>query len=283
MSLTAAILTKDEAVNITACLDSLEWVDDIVVLDSGSSDGTLGIVRNYCRPIRVYEHLFENFGSQRNWVLDNVRPIGDWILFLDADERCTPDVANEIERILVNPQDYVGFYLCCRNFFLGRWIKRCTFYPSWQLRLLKQGTVRYRKEGHGQREVTDGPLGYIAEPYDHYGFSKGVHDWIARHNNYSTMEVELIQRLRDEPLRPRELFCKDSVVRRRAIKRLAARTLFRPLARFIYTYIWRGGVWDGYPGLVFCLLRASHEIHITAKLAELKNKDNNETDSSIIS
>lgn len=262
------ILTKDEELNIADCIKSLERFDEVIVVDSGSSDRTVNLAKETRADVGVFEHPFMDFGDQRNWALDNVEPKYEWIMFLDADERCTPALGDEIECILENPQTKVGYYLCCRNFFLGSWIKHCTFYPSWQLRILKHGAVSYRKEGHGQREVTDGPLGYITEPYDHFGFSKGLHNWIARHNNYSTMEVELIQHLREEPLQTRELFCRDSVVRRRAIKRLAARTGFRPLLRFLYTYIWRGGILDGYPGLVFCLLRVAHEIHITAKLAE---------------
>jgi hypothetical protein len=118
--------------------------------------------------------------------------------------------------------------------------------------------------------VTAGPLGYVHEPYDHYGFSKGVANWIARHNEYSSAELDLLARLADEPLRIGDLFRRDPL-RRRCLKRLAARAGFRPLFRFLYTYIVRGGFLDGRPGLYFCLLRVAHEIHITVKLAERRH------------
>jgi len=263
------ILTHDEEANIRACLESVAWSDDVIIVDSHSEDATVDIARQTRPDVRVFAHAFRDFGDQRNWALDNVHPRYEWILFLDADERCTPELARAMEQAVAEPRGRVGFFLTCRNYFLGRWIKRCTLYPSWQLRLLKQGEVRFCKEGHGQREVTDGPLGYIREPYDHYGFSKGIAHWIARHNRYSTNEVELIERLRREPLRLRNLF-RDSVRRRRVLKRLAARVGFRPLLRFFYLYVLRMGFLDGRPGLLFCALRVAHEIHITAKSYEAR-------------
>jgi len=267
------ILTLNEEINIASCLESLQWADEIILLDSESTDGTIETAKQAREDIRVFTHPFLDFGDQRNWALDHTQPRHEWILFIDADERVTPACAEAIATAIRAPGDKVGYYLTCRNFFLGRWIKHCTLYPSWQLRLLKKGAVRYRKEGHGQREVTDGPLDYIHEPYDHYGFSKGISHWVERHNIYSSNEVELIQRLRAEPLALGDLFSGDSVKRRRCLKRLAARAHFRACLRFIYMYFIRLGFLDGIPGLIFCRLRVAHEIIIAAKLAEAeKNK-----------
>lgn len=267
---TAIVLTKNEERNISRCLAALEWVDDVVLVDSGSADRTVELAGRTRPDIRVYTHEFKDFGDQRNWALDNASPKHEWILFVDADEVVTAACAEAIRAAVGNPADKVGFYLACRNMFLGRWIKHCTLYPSWQLRLLRLGRVRFQKEGHGQREVTDGPLGYIPEPYDHHGFSKGIDEWVGRHNVYSTNEVELILRLRAEPLALRDVFSRDFVKRRRCLKRLASRMPCRPQMRFVYMFIMRGGFLDGKPGLVFCMLRVAHEIHITAKLAEAK-------------
>lgn len=270
LPLTAIVLTWNEQNNITACLEHLDWAEDIVVLDSFSDDRTIEVARAACPRVRVFQHAFTDFGQQRNWALDHCMPRHDWILFLDADELATPELVREIEKAIENPGDSVGFYLTCRNYFLGRWIRRCTFYPSWQLRLLRLGQVRFRKEGHGQREVATGRLEYLRAPYEHHGFSKGVNHWIARHNRYSSDEIELIGRLRSEPLRLGDLLSTDAVRRRRCLKRLAARAGFRPVLRFFYIYVIRGGFLDGMPGLYFCLLRVAHEIHITVKLAESK-------------
>jgi glycosyltransferase involved in cell wall biosynthesis len=266
--LSVIILTHNEAASIERCLASLEWADDVVVVDSGSTDATTGIAAELRNDARIFSHRFRDFGDQRNWALDHTDPRHDWILFLDADEICPPALAGQIRCVVARPGGPDGYFLACRNYFLGRWIRRCTFYPSWQLRLFRRGSVRFRKEGHGQREVTGASLGYLREPYDHHGFTQGVAHWIDRHNRYSSEEVELIARLRLEPLRPTDLFARGAVVRRRCLKRLAARLGFRPAARFFYTYVVRLGFLDGYPGLLFCLLRAAHEIHITVKIAE---------------
>lgn len=265
--LTAIILTQNEAANIAACLACLDWVDDLVLVDSGSIDDTVLLARKARPDLRVFEHPFQDFGDQRNWALDHTQPKHAWILFVDADERINPACADAIRRHIRQNKEVVGFFLCCRNFFMDKWIRHCTLYPSWQLRLLQKGHVRFQKEGHGQREITKGPLGYIPEPYDHYPFSKGLEEWIARHNKYSTNEVELILRLRSEPLRIGEIFSRDAIIRRRALKRLAARLPARPLLRFLYIYLWRGGFLDGKAGWNYALLRVAHEIHIAVKLA----------------
>ncbi len=270
--LTAIILTFDEEVNIRDCLACLDWADDIVLLDSGSTDSTIEHAKAVRPDIRIFDHPFTDFGDQRNWALDHTQPRHEWILFVDADERITPVCACAIQEAVKAPDDKAGFYLTCRNFFMNRWIKHCTLYPSWQLRLLKKGFVRYRKEGHGQREVTDRPLGYIREPYDHFGFSKGLEHWKARHEVYAANEAELVSRLREESLTLRDLFSRDPVVRRRCLKRLAARAPCRPFLRFFYIYFWRCGFLDGPPGLVFARLRAWHEANIAAKLREIARR-----------
>lgn len=265
------VLTKNEAANIHGCIQRLAEFEEVVVVDSGSTDGTPDILARDFPDVRVYQHPFKDFGDQRNWAIDHTDVKSEWILFLDADEHCTAELSDEIYGVVTSDRGEVGYYLTCRNIFLNRWIKRCTMFPSWQLRLFRKSCVRYRKEGHGQREVTNGRLGYLKNPYNHYGFSQGIEHWIARHNRYSTDEVQLILRLRDEPLRLSDLF-RTAIQRRRALKRIASRTgWMRPWFRFAFLYIGKLGVLDGRAGLIFCLLRLSHEIHIIAKLAETKH------------
>jgi glycosyltransferase involved in cell wall biosynthesis len=268
VSVTAVILTYNESENIAACLNAISRVEDVVLIDSGSIDDTITRAQVTRPGIRVFSHLFTDFGDQRNWALDNCVPRHPWVLFVDADEFCTPELLDEIAAFVESPGEAVGAFIAGRNYFLGRWLRYCTLYPSYQLRLLKLGAVRFRKEGHGQKEVTDGPLHYLREGWRHEGFSHGVAQWVARHNRYSTDETELILRLRAEPLQWRQLFACDPIERRRAMKRLGAKSPVRPLARFLYAYILRRGFLDGIPGLMYCLLRVAHDIHIVVKLRE---------------
>jgi glycosyltransferase involved in cell wall biosynthesis len=267
---TVVILTYNEAVNIVPCVESLREFAETIVVDSGSTDGTLEILGDRFPDIRVLKHPFQDFGQQRNWALDHVSPSHEWILFFDADERSTPAFADAVRAVVASPGGHVGFFLCYRNFFLGRWIKRCTMYPTWQLRLLKAGQVRYRREGHGQREVMAGSAGYIREPYDHFGFSKGIKGWITRHNEYSSNEIHLIEKLASAPTTISGLLSSDPVRRHRTLKALGARTPLRPVARFIYQYVIRLGFLDGRPGLLFCLLLVAHELHVALKFAEAR-------------
>ena len=269
--LTAILLTRNEAANIAACLACLDWVEDVIVVDSLSTDGTPARAAAARPDARVFSHPFQDFGEQRNWALDETAPRHEWVLFVDADERITPACAAAIRRAVSAPSANVGYFLCGRNFFLGRWVKHAGLFPSWQLRLLKRGHVRYVKEGHGQREVAQGPLAYIPEPYDHFGFSKGLDEWIERQNSYSSTEKDLLLRLAREPVGWGGLFGRDPVARRRALKRLAARAPgLRPWARLFYMYICRGGFLDGRPGLLFCLLCLANALHVVAKMEEAR-------------
>lgn len=265
---TAIILTFNEASNMAPCLAALDGVDEVIVVDSGSSDETIARAKARRPDIRVLVHPFEDFGAQRNWALDHAEPRHPWVLFVDADEYCEPELLDEIRGFIAQPGEVVGAYIAGKNYFLGTWLRRSTFFPSYQLRLLKRGRVRYRKEGHGQREVTDGELCYLRNGWRHEGFSKGVHQWVARHNQYSTDEVELILRLRQESIDWKAMLSADPIARRRVLKVLAARLPARALWRFLYSYILRLGFLDGQAGLDYCLLRVAHDLHIGVKIRE---------------
>jgi len=270
IALTAIVLTQDEAGNISPCLRALAPAEDVIVVDSGSTDDTLALAKAARPGVRTFQHPFLDFGDQRNWALDNCQPRHEWILFVDADEYCDPELLVEIDGFIREPGSFVGGFIAGRNYFLGRWLKRCTMYPSYQLRLLKLGHVRYEKMGHGQREVTDGPLHYFRNGWRHESFSKGVEHWIERHNRYSSAEVTRVLRLRSEPIEWGNLVARDAIARRRALKQLSVRLPAGFAFRFVYLYLVRGGFLEGYPGLLYCLLMATHSINIQVKLAEAR-------------
>lgn len=265
--LTAILLTRDEESNITLCLGGLEWIDDIIILDSGSVDLTVPKARAARPDVRIFTREFDDFGAQRQWALDNTGPKHEWILFLDADESIPDACRDEILRVIRVDEGPSGYYMTGVNHFLGKPIPRSSLYPSWQLRLLKSGEVSFHKEGHGQRELSKGRLAYIAAPYHHFPFSKGVHQWIHRHNVYSDEEVELWLKLRRDKLSLSDLV-KGPVPRRRCIKRIVARISARPIISFLNSYILRMGFLEGRSGLAFCLLRLSYDLQISVKISE---------------
>lgn len=268
-AISVIILTYNEAINISACLTALVWADDVIIVDSGSTDDTFDTARAARPDVRVFTHAFQDFGDQRNWALDNTSPKHEWILFVDADEFCSVELAREIQAFVRDPGEFVGAYIAGKNYFMGRWVKHASLYPFPQLRLLKLGSVRFRKEGHGQREETEGPCAHLKEAWRHEWMSKGMDEWIRRHNRYAAEEVEVVLGLREEALRPWDLFHRDVVVRRRFIKRLSARLGWMdPPFRFLYRYVLRGGWLDGRPGWVLCKTYFAMHTRMRAMLAE---------------
>jgi len=269
---TAIVLTHNEEANMRPCLSGLAQIDDVVLVDSGSRDATLDAARAIRPDVRIFDNPFEDFAQQRNWALDNAILKHDWVLFVDADEYSTPEFMDELERFVADPGDSVGAFIAGKNYFLGTWLKWSTLYPSHQLRLLKRGEVRFEKSGHGQSEVTDGSLAYMREGWRHEAFSKGISQWIARHNRYTSEEAAEFKRLRGQSIVLRDLLNGDPVKRRRALKRLGARLPLRPVWLFLYLYVVRLGFLDGYPGWLYCCLVFSNMVATDAKVREFASR-----------
>ena len=270
------ILTLDEQINIEACIRSLDGIDDIHVLDSGSSDQTCEIARRMGASVSV--NPFESFGSQRNWAIDNMPMKHDWVLHLDADERMTPELLAEIRSLVSGAPAEAGFYVPNKLMFMGRWLKRAGGYPSYQVRLFHRGRLRFTDYGHGQREQTDGELGYLEQPYLHDAFSKGLDDWIAKHNGYSSKES--IQALEEKRagLRFSDFFSRDGIVRRRALKRLAYRLPARASIRWWVIILLQGGFLEGRPARTYASLVVMYERMTSIKMKwEEYNQDRSDT------
>ncbi len=261
----AIILTYNEQANIRRCIERLGWCDEVIIVDSRSDDDTVKLASSVRSDVRILENTFEDFGRQRNWALDNTDPRNQWVLFVDADELCSDEFQAEVGQF-IEETDCVGGYVAGRNYLMGKWLKYSTMFPSYQLRLLRVGDVRYEKAGHGQRELVDGKLAYLKEGWRHESFSKGMTDWIARHNNYSTEEVALILDLRQQEMKWWDLISNAPIKRRRALRHLSVRVPFTPVLMFLYTYVFRLGFLDGLAGLTYCSLLMAHQIHVVAKV-----------------
>jgi glycosyltransferase involved in cell wall biosynthesis len=261
MNISVLILAYNEAANLPACLDALAWCDDIVVIDSGSQDGTVEIAGE--RGAKVLVRPFDNFAAQRNFGLLHGDLRHDWVLHLDADEVLTDDFLVKL-RQLDPPAEVDAYFVPSKLMLFGQWLQFSGMYPSNQVRLGRRDKLRFKQVGHGQREdIAPERVGLFPEPYLHFSFSHGMRRWLEKHIRYASDEADLILALRAEATdpQPTNAHLKHSTERRRAAKAWSARLPFalRPVARFIYVYFYRQGFRDGRAGLIYALMTSVYE------------------------
>ena len=271
------IPVKNEEINLRYALASvMEWADKVWVVDCGSTDRTVEIVKEAGAIIVEQEWL--GYAKQKNWALDNLDIQSDWIFFLDADEAILPELQKELVSIASSPVDEVkesAFNINRYFIFLGKRIRHCGYYPSWNVRFFKRNKARYEEREVHEHMVVDGITGALKGHMEHWD-GRGLEPYMAKHNHYSTLEAKEILRqskTADETI-DASLFG-TAQQRRRWIKRhiypkLPARWLFR----FFWMYILRFGFLDGITGLRFCLFISSYELLISLKTVELQQAEN---------
>lgn len=257
------ILTQDEELNLSDCLDSISWCDDVWIVDSGSTDKTVEIAER--RGCHVLHRAFDNFGNQRNYAIDTAKFKHEWVFDLDADERFTTELRAECEEI-VRKDEKSAYFVANKMMLLGKWIKHASQFPVYQMRFHKLGEIRFVAHGHGQREgEAKRGLGYCKESYVHYNFSKGLGDWFMKHSKYAIREAE--QQLADEKL---SVSC-SGLSGRRKLKWMVRNLPCRPLIKFLYLFVLKGGVLDGPAGWLYCRMQAHYEFMCVTVLKELRN------------
>lgn len=262
------ILTYNEERNLLECLKSIEWCDDIWILDSGSTDRTIEIAKSY--GCKILTRKFDNFGNQRNYAIDTATFKYPWVFDLDADERFTLALKAECETV-VQKDEKSGYYCSYKNIMWGKWLKYSTGFPVYQMRLHKIGEIRFIEYGHGQREgAALRGIGYLKEPYIHYDFSKGLSAWFSKHVDYARREAEL---LLNEKIFNKAIDGNDKISRHRRMKRWAYKMPFQPLLRFIYVYFIHFGFLDGLAGFRFAKMQMWFQFMINTIYKDLKNKD----------
>jgi glycosyltransferase involved in cell wall biosynthesis len=268
---------KNEAANLPRCLDSVAWADEIVVVDSQSTDGSAEIAR--ARGAQVVQFFFNGaWPKKKNWALDNIRFRNDWTFILDADEVLHADAVEEFDNAVVNARDIVGYWINRRFMFMGRWLRHA-YYPNWNLRLFRHALGRYEKlteaaTGSGDNEVHEhvivrGRTGRLQTELDHYAFPS-IDVFVEKHNRYSNWEA----RVAADAVTGGEgqNISHKTVGRRRRLKRLMLRMPFRPLLRFLYVYVWQKGFLDGVEGYYFARLHGFYEFLSVAKTRELQKQ-----------
>jgi glycosyltransferase involved in cell wall biosynthesis len=264
--LAVLIPTLNEERNLATALESCAFAEQRVVLDSFSQDSTEKIARSH--DAEFVQHSFENYSLQKNWAIDNVAWRHRWVFILDADERFTPELAEEVSRIVRSPGSIDGYYVNRRLIFLGRWIRHCGWYPNWNLRLFQLGRARYDGRPVREHMVVDGPVDYLANDLIHDD-RRGLESYLARHNRYSTLEAST-------PLvrQPVELADLASPIARKRILRdwVWPSVPAKPLVAFLYLYFLRAGFLDGKAGLVLSLLQSMEDLHVGLKTEELRRE-----------
>ncbi|MEH2455232.1 glycosyltransferase family 2 protein [Nostoc sp.] len=267
--ISAAILTKNEVCNLNRCIDSLQWCQEIIVVDSGSTDGTIQLAESL--GAKVFTHIPSlpfKISEQRNWALQNCNLKSEWVLFIDADEVIPSNLATEVQRICsANNQQYNAYELPARYLFWGKWLKLTQGYPNWHSRLLKLGEVTFTG-GVWEHLASGAKVGRINIPYDDYANSKGFGDWLERHDRYSSWDaqkvVEFLETGKASAL---------GTERKLKLRLLAAKLWFiRPIIRFLQMYFLRLGFLEGITAVIFCLLYAMYEFMIVVKIIELRRK-----------
>ena len=267
MPFSILILTKNEEVSLPGCLTSVAWADDIVVLDSYSTDRTVAIAQ--ASGARVIQRTFDDYASQRNAGLA-VPFHHPWVYLMDADERIPEELHREMtERCRSAAPEVDVFLLRRKDMFWGRWLRRSSFYPTWAPRLVRVGAARYTRAVNEELRWT-GRAEHLDEHFLHFPFEKGLAFWFERHNRYSAMEAKALLVEINLPNEWHALWRKDLVARRRACKQLAYRLPGRSFLVFIYLYVVRMGFLDGVPGYVYARLRSLYEYMIDVKVKELR-------------
>lgn len=270
------ILTKNEQANLAGCLESVAWADDIHVYDSMSTDDTVPIADRFGAKVAQRGHLeaVAAFGgdeaAHRNWGLRHIRFKHPWVLQLDADERPTPELASEIERV-VRSSPHAAYRIRRRDFLGSTWLKHAQATPFY-LRLFRPDRVHYERLINPVT-IVDGSIGHLDGYFDHYPFSKGYAHWIERHNWYSTLEAEQILETRTARKSFSLIQALTSATfhqRRYHQKELFYRLPFRPWLKFFFLYVGKGGFFDGRAGMTYAVLQAIYEYFIVLKTRELE-------------
>ena len=268
LSISAVVLSHNEAANLPRCLRALRDCAEIVVVDDGSTDDSPRIAAE-CGA-RVVVHPFASFADQRNWAMDQADLRHDWVLHLDADEVVTPELLAEIRRRLPALGAGAAGQLARKVMLGDQWLKHSSDYPVYVPRLVHRRGPRYVMRGHGETlAVPPGSSVYFSEPLLHYNFSKGWAEWRARHLRYAAAEAARI-RSGAAVVSLRALASRDRAARRAAARALSYRLPGRPALRLFYAYLLRLGFLDGAAGWRFCREMAGYERMIDAELRKPK-------------
>lgn len=243
--ISAVVIAYNDEPNMRACLESLSWVDELIVVDSHSTDATTAISLEFTD--QVYQHDFAGFGKLRNEAIAHASH--DWVFSLDTDERATPEIRDEIRKALDLGPQADAYMIPRRNFFMGRWIRRCGWYPDYrQPQLFRKSCMKYKEDLVHESYELDGVLGYLHEHVDQIPF-RNIDQYLIKMDRYSSLRAEDMSK-RNQNFHWHQL-------------------ITHPIFTFFKMYVLRQGFRDRKPGLILSGLYAYYTFVKYAKLWEI--------------
>jgi glycosyltransferase involved in cell wall biosynthesis len=244
-TVSVALITKNEEANLRRTLESVRWASEIVIVDSGSTDGTAEVAREFGAKFLV--EPWRGFGAQKNFAI--AQCTGEWVLSLDADEEVSPELSQEIQALLGGSPDAEGYFVPRRNFFLGRWIRRGGYSPDPKLRLFRRGAAQFEERAVHETMQCSGRTGRLRGSLLHHAYPT-LESYIEHMNRYSTLGAgQVLARGRG----------------RRGLVSFLWNVVVTPAATFLYNYVLRAGFLDGREGL---LLHLYHSAYVSWKYAK---------------
>ena len=255
MKISIAILACNEAANLRRTLPSVAWADELILVDSGSTDDTVSIAEGF--GAKVFSEPWKGYGAQMNSAIDKCT--SEWVFSLDADEELTPELQAEIKALLKGEPKFNAYWVPRRNQIFGRWMRHGGQYPDYKLRLFRQGTARLPEdtEPHATPKWS-GPKGRLQGDLLHYQYP-AVALYIEHMNRYSSASVPLVLRKGRSCL---------------GISEFIAMAVINPVLTFVKNYIFRAGFLDGREGLLFHLYHSSYISWKYSKAWEVSRKSN---------
>jgi glycosyltransferase involved in cell wall biosynthesis len=255
MNISAVLIVRNEERNITRCLESIKWVDEIILVDQSSTDKTIELAKKYTDKIFITENKFI-CNPDREFGISKAR--NEWILLIEADEVVDEKLKQEIQAV-VTKNEYEIFFIPVKAFFIGKWIKTCGWWPGYIPRLFKKGSIKFQSEIHTNGEILSRKVAYLKNPLLHYSYNS-INDWIEKFMRYTTV-------IAYEQYRNGEKINLNNTVKNLILK---------PIYFFILKYFILKGYKDGWRGLFISLSSALTVIMSYFKLIELYDKKEEE-------
>lgn len=246
--ISVTVICKNEEKNIRRCLESAKWADDIIIIDSGSTDKTLEIAKEYTENIEVIE--WNGYSHARKIALQKVKT--EWVLPLDADEEITNGLKDEIIDVIKSGnQEINGYKIPRKSFFLNKWIKHCGWYPGYQMRLCRTKFTSVAERLVHEGYIIEGKTGYLKNDINHYTVNS-IYEFTAKINEYSTLQA--IEKVRRKKVGFKEIY-------------------FNNIIAFYKHFIFKRGFLDGVHGLMVSMFDLITNVLTYMKIYELQNKD----------